>query len=181
MRNHGKNRVRLLFLVVALTGIAGYGGTLLAGEPEKPRPVVEEKILAHLYFGHPDGTRLMAEQRKIAGIDDPALFSKNLVQELINGPLKGGTPLIPEGTQILAFFIGPDKTAFVDLSKKIREGLPGSIRQEALATYSLVNTLALSVEEIDAVQILINGQQAKTLAGHVDISRPLAADILVIK
>jgi hypothetical protein len=45
----------------------------------------------------------------------------------------------------------------------------------------MVNTLALNIPEIEAVKILIEGREAKTLAGHIDIRRPFRANMLMIK
>ena len=39
--------------------------------------------------------------------------------------------------------------------------------------YSLVNALAINVPEINAVQIMINGSEVDTLAGHIDLRQPL--------
>jgi len=36
-----------------------------------------------------------------------------------------------------------------------------------------VNALALNVPEINAVQIMINGSEVDTLAGHIDLRQPL--------
>ena len=39
--------------------------------------------------------------------------------------------------------------------------------------YSLVNTLTDNLPAISAVQILVDGREVDTLAGHVDLRRPL--------
>jgi hypothetical protein len=36
-----------------------------------------------------------------------------------------------------------------------------------------VNTLVLNFDEIERVQLLIEGKEIKTLCGHLDLSRPL--------
>jgi hypothetical protein len=41
--------------------------------------------------------------------------------------------------------------------------------------------LALNIPEVEAVKILIEGREAKTLAGHVDIRFSFRPDILMIK
>ena len=48
---------------------------------------------------------------------------------------------------------------------------------ELLAVYSFVNTVVLNgIEGVDRVVLLWDGRQPETFAGHVDVSRPLAAD-----
>ena len=45
--------------------------------------------------------------------------------------------------------------------------------QELLTVYSVVNTLLVNLPTMTEVQILIDGQEADSLAGHVDLRRPL--------
>ena len=39
--------------------------------------------------------------------------------------------------------------------------------------YAVVNAVTANLSSINAVQILVNGQEVDTLAGHVDLQRPL--------
>jgi hypothetical protein len=50
-----------------------------------------------------------------------------------------------------------------------------------LTIYSLVNTLVLNLPEIDRIKILINGREATTLGGHVDLQFPFNANMLLIR
>ena len=50
-----------------------------------------------------------------------------------------------------------------------------------LTIYSIVNTLVLNMEEIRWVKLLIGGQEAATLAGHVDLSHLFNADMLWVR
>jgi spore germination protein GerM len=42
-----------------------------------------------------------------------------------------------------------------------------------MLVFSIVHTLTANLPAIRQVQILVNGQPAETLAGHVSIERPL--------
>lgn len=50
-------------------------------------------------------------------------------------------------------------------------------RAECLIGYGLVNSLADNFENVEAVQILIRGETAETLAGGLDISVPLVPNV----
>ena len=52
---------------------------------------------------------------------------------------------------------------------------------ELLTIYSIVNSLILNVPNIKAVKILINGNEAKTLAGHIDLQTAIKANMLLIR
>ena len=45
--------------------------------------------------------------------------------------------------------------------------------QELMTVYTIVNAVLTNLPDLQEVQILIGGQEADTLAGHVDLRRPL--------
>ena len=63
--------------------------------------------------------------------------------------------------------------AYVDLGGAFTSGQSGGSLDETLAVYSLVNALTVNLPGISAVQILVEGQQVDTLAGHLDLRYPL--------
>ncbi len=62
---------------------------------------------------------------------------------------------------------------FVDLDPSIRKAHPGGALQELMTVYTIVNAVLTNLPDLTEVQILIGGQEADTLAGHVDLRRPL--------
>lgn len=63
--------------------------------------------------------------------------------------------------------------AYLDLSGDIRRNHPGGSLAEALTVYAIVNVLTVNMPDITAVQLLLDGQEADTLAGHIDLRHPL--------
>ena len=53
------------------------------------------------------------------------------------------------------------------------QGQPGGSEAELLTVYSVVNSLTANFPAVKRVQILIEDRPAPTLAGHVDLTRPL--------
>jgi hypothetical protein len=49
--------------------------------------------------------------------------------------------------------------------------LKASVEGELLAVYALVNSLTQSIPEVRQVRFLLDGREAQTLAGHIDLSR----------
>jgi hypothetical protein len=45
---------------------------------------------------------------------------------------------------------------------------------EILTVYAIVSSVTANLPAVTSVQILIDGHEADTLAGHVDLRRPLA-------
>ena len=139
------------------------------------------KSPVHLYFADRNSYFLRAEQRVVLHPDDPVGLAGTIVRALIKGPQKDLLKTIPANTRLNAIYITPDRTCYVDLSEAVRKNHPGGSKSELLTIYSLVNSLVLNVNEIERVQILIDGNQAPTLAGHVDLEVPVIADMLLIR
>jgi len=140
-----------------------------------------DKLVVHLYFSDKSNSFLTAEERTLFHSDSPAEFAKIIIEALIDGPRKQHMRTIPESTTIRALYVTRDGTAYVDISNTIRDSHPGGIKSELFTIYSIVNSLILNIPEIDAVKILIGGRESMTLAGHIDLSFPFKANMLLIR
>ena len=98
-----------------------------------------------------------------------------LLTALLAPALQGTDPRpVPEGIEIRATYLLPDGTAIVDLGGPLLStGWKTGSQAELMLIYSIVHTLTSNLPAIRQVQILVNGQPAETLAGHVSIERPL--------
>ncbi len=142
-------------------------------ERKEVQPVpTEEMVEVNLYFSDSQAMYLVPEKRKMP--QTPSL-ARQAVVELIKGPENSDLyPTIPEGTQINEVYIADD-IVYVDLSEEIFKNHPGGSSGELMTVYSVVNTLT-EIPPIRGVQILVEGNETKSLAGHIDISMPLLRD-----
>jgi hypothetical protein len=101
---------------------------------------------------------------------DPTERSKQLLQALIEKPPSDDRRTLPRDATLLAFYIDPEGTAIADFSDELSEKTPSGILSEQLAVNSIAQTLGANVQGIQQLKILIHGQAADTLAGHVDLS-----------
>jgi len=69
------------------------------------------------------------------------------------------------------FYLDASGTAYVDLVSNQQKEITASTGEELLALYAVVDTLMLNFEEVKQVLFLLDGREAQTLAGHVDLSR----------
>ena len=74
-------------------------------------------------------------------------------------------------------FISEAGEAYVDLSKDVSTAHSGGTLDELLTIYTLVNALTENLPAITAVQVLVDGKEVETLAGHVNLRRPLAKNL----
>ena len=143
--------------------------------------LVVHKQEVHLYFGNSQSRFLSAERWIIELPDDNTAAARRIVEALIQGPKRNGTRTLPSNTNLRNLFISNEGIAYVDLASDAFNYFPGGIEAELLGIYSIVNTLVLNVEKIQYVKFLVGGQEAATLAGHVDLSRPFKADMLWVR
>ncbi|MCR6545023.1 GerMN domain-containing protein [Dehalobacterium formicoaceticum] len=131
----------------------------------------ETKEIA-LFFSDAAGENLALEMRDIPKTEGVA---RAVMQELIAGPSveSGLLPTIPVGTELLDINVRPDGVCIVDLSGELIVNHPGGSLNEEMTVYSVVNTLT-QFPSIREVQILVDGQNVETIAGHMDISTTMA-------
>jgi hypothetical protein len=89
--------------------------------------------------------------------------------------------VIPAETPLRAFYVTSRGDAFVDLGAQAVTGHPGGSTTELLTIYSIVNTVTANLPSARRVQILIDGKEVDTLAGHVDLRRPLEPNMALVK
>ncbi|MBI5189373.1 MAG: GerMN domain-containing protein [Nitrospirae bacterium] len=134
-----------------------------------------------LYFSSTDGRNLKAEQRDVPERSERNARVRQVVEELVRGPVSGLTPTFPAGARVKGVFIDGKGTVYVDFSRELQTEYPGGAWTETLTIYSLVDTLTANFPEIAEVQILVEGSRLDTLAGHIDASRPFAPRTALIK
>jgi hypothetical protein len=141
-----------------------------------PSPVDARRIKATLYYVAGDGERLVAVERDVLYATSTAEQARRIVEEQLKAAPPPLVSAVPAGTTLRALFLtGGD--AYVDLSTEIASGHPGGSREEILAVYAVVNAVTTNLPAIARVQILVGGREVDTLAGHLDLRRPLQKNL----
>ena len=140
-----------------------------------------DRKIVHLYFSDSDNAFLISEERSLSALIRPEELGRQILNALMEGPKQALERTIPEGTLLRGFYILQNNTAYVDLSREIRDHHPGGAKSELMTIYSMVNSLILNIPEIETVKILVEGKEEATLAGHVDLRFPLQANMLFVR
>jgi hypothetical protein len=141
--------------------------------PEKP-PAPVRHITATLFVGAGDGQHLHAVQREVAFGEGPVEQGRQIVlAQLATSAEAPLMTVVPPGATLRSFYISERGEAFVDLGPEIVAAHPGGSAAEQLTLYAIVNAVAANLPAVTMVQLLIEGKEVDTLAGHVDIRRPL--------
>jgi spore germination protein GerM len=135
------------------------------------------KIKARLFYVNQEGVRLTGVERDIAYAANPADQAREIVTAQIAPAAAPLVSAVPGGTQLRALFITDKGEAFVDLSREVVTAHPGGSINELLTVYALVNALTANLPAVTTVQLLVDGRELDTLAGHVDLRRPLVKNL----
>ena len=99
--------------------------------------------------------------------------AEEIIRALLATYTGNGSPhRLPPGSDVRnVYFVDPGLVV-VDLHSELANGQTSGILSEDLTVASLVQTLSANFQEISRVQLLVNGKEADTLAGHADLSSP---------
>ena len=149
-------------------------------EPSPP-PAGVPRITATLFYGSEDGEALIAVRREVALADGTVPQARQILEAQLQGAPAPYASVVPDGTLLRAFYATERGDAFVDLSSDVSTRHPGGSSTELLTVYAIVNAITANLPSIQRVQILIDGREVDTLAGHVDLRRPLERDFSLVR
>jgi hypothetical protein len=154
-------------------GPGGAGATAAAGAAGGET----RRIRATLFYVAEDGNRLVGADREVVYADGPVDQARRLMEALVEPIDKPLLQAIPADTKLRTLFITDTGDAYVDFSPELSSKHPGGSLSELLTVYAIVNTLTVNLPAIVRVQILVDGKEVDTLAGHVDLRRPLPKNL----
>ncbi len=127
-----------------------------------------------VYFGTLDGM-LEAEERTIYRSVERVNQIKQVLLELIAGPAyPQHIPVLPEVVELREVYSDGHGVAYLDFSRALAG--PVGTTGELLRVYAVVNTMLKNFEEFKGIQLLVEGEERESLAGHIDIRRPCVSD-----
>ena len=146
-----------------------------------PAAVAERKITATLYFISEDGLSLVGVQREVPFGEPVAEQARRILEAQLGQAPQPLSSAIPDSTTLKALFLSDKGDAYVDLSADARLRHTGGALDELFTIYAIVNALTVNLPAISRVQILVEGKEVDTLAGHVDLRHPLQKNLKWVK
>jgi hypothetical protein len=170
-------------LVAGLVGLLVFGPRWLATVPDgaaqpisTPAPEAR-KIRARLFYVDEQGTGLQGVEQEVLFGDGTAEQARRIVEAQIAPAPDGRVSAIPAGTKLRTLFFTKAGEIYVDLSADVQTNHPGGTTNETLTVYALVSALTSNLPAVTSVQILVDGKEVDTLAGHLDLRRPIEQDL----
>ena len=140
-------------------------------------PDAIQTVKVTLFYVSEDGMRLVGVEREIPYGETTTEQARRITEaQLTAAPAPLASP-VPDGTTLRAIFLTEPGDAFVDLSAEVGDEHSGGSLEELFTVYAIVNALTMNLPAIAAVQILVEGREVDTLAGHVDLRRPLEKNL----
>ena len=144
-------------------------------------PAPGRKIKARLYYVSMDGVGLTGVDREIPYADGASAQAQAIVTEQLAPVPAPLLSAIPRGTTLRAFYLNEKGEAYVDLSKEAATAHTGGTRDELLTIYAIVNALTANLPAVTSVQLLVDGKEVDTLAGHIDLRKPLEKNLALVE
>jgi hypothetical protein len=142
---------------------------------------VGRRIRATLFYVAEDGLSLVAVDKDVPYAVGTAEQAELLLEaQLGDAPAPYAQP-IAEGTAIRRIFLSDAGDAFVDLSRESVDNHRGGSLDELFAVYAVVNALTVNLPAVRQVQILVEGEEVDTLAGHIDLRHPLTRNLTWVR
>ena len=139
------------------------------------------KIKVRLFYVSMSGTKLSGVDREVAYGDGMSAQAQEIVAAQLAAPPEPLVSPIPKGTTLRAVYVNERGEAYVDLSKEVSTAHTGGTEDERLTIYAIVNALTANLPSIMSVQLLVDGKEVDTLAGHIDLRRPLSKNMAVVE
>lgn len=179
-------------LILFVLAVAAIGVVLVVvaprwyatSQPPRPaaakEPVAMRKIRATLFYVSEDGRSLVPMEREVAYGEGLPEQAKRIVEaELEPAPAPLASAL-PAETKLRGLYVTERGEAYVDFSRELVTAHPGGSLNELLTVYTVVDALTVNLPAVRGVQLLVDGREVDTLAGHVDLRRPLVKSTMMV-
>lgn len=148
-----------------------------AGPPADP----QRKITATLFFISEDGMSLLSAQREVPLAEPIVEQAREILLAQIAAPSAPLASAIPAETKLRAVYLSDRGDLFADFSAELTSRHTGGALDELFTVYAIVNSITVNLPAISRVQILIDGKEVDTLAGHVDLRNPLSKNLTWVR
>jgi len=185
---------RLLFVVVVIILAAAAAGvyvwTLMrspgvqqnAEAPSQPAlakpPRADEPLMITLYF--PSDGMLASGSAAVKRQPDGQSQAREILAAMLGDQRAAQTALLKD-IRLRELYLDATGTAYVDLAAAPQKEIRASAGEELTAIYAIVNALTQNLEEIKRIRILLDGREAQTLAGHIDLTRTFGERMDLVK
>lgn len=148
--------------------------------PRTQAALRDDALNVTLFYYYPTDGMLATGFIAVKRQSDTQTQARELIRSLASDQRASQTALLRD-LQLRELYLDMSGTAYLDIVPNQQKELTASIEEEFLSLYAMVNTLMQNFEEIKQVALLIDGKEAQTLAGHIDLSRKFTKRMDLVK
>jgi len=174
-------KIGMVVLLLAALGLGAYAWhmrkavTATAGAPTDTRqlapPVAGPTERVVLFVAHDEDGTLRPEPAQIPMPSGRQQRAEELLRALVSIYLDKASPhVLGSGAEIRSVFLVDPGVAVIDLNAAFANTHRSGVLVEELTVASLIHTISANIPGILKVQILVEGNERDTLAGHADLS-----------
>jgi hypothetical protein len=173
-------RPKALLAALVLTAFLGACGKKAAAPSAPASPLYsghELKRAIVLTLPSKDKAGFVQVKREIYQTASQVNQAKQVLQALMDGPKPeeaGAAACFGKGAAYTELYLDGQGLAVIDLPSATVTGLPGGTSTEVATLYCLLRSFSANVPGVLRLQILIDGEPAESLRGHVDTLDPLS-------
>jgi len=124
-----------------------------------------------LFVAHDDDGSLRAESARIPLPSGRQQRAEELLRALLSIYLDKSSPhVLGPGSDVRSVFLVDPGVAIIDLNSAFADTHRSGVLVEELTVASLIHTISANTPGIVKVQILVDGKERDTLAGHADLT-----------
>ena len=173
--------IAMAVLLVAVLGLSVYAWHMRSTAATTPAVSSDTRPLAPpvsgptervtLYVAHDDDGSLRAQSAQIPLPSGRQQRAEELLRSLLSLYLDKSSPhVLGAGADIRSVFLVDPGVAVIDLNSAFADTHRSGVLVEELTVASLIHTISANTPGILRVQILVDGKERDTLAGHADLS-----------
>ena len=172
--------IAMAVLLIAAVGLGAYAwrmrkkaATPVAAGDSRPLapPIAGPTERVTLFVAYDEDGRLHAEAATIPMPSGRQQRAEELLRALMSIYLDKNSPhTLGEGSDVRAIFLVDPGTAVIDVNSAFADTHRSGILVEELTVTSLIHTISYNTPGILKVQILVDGKERDTLAGHADLT-----------
>lgn len=163
-----------LLLLGAIGGYFIFTSGLHTGKKQINEEAEAEDVgYTYLKVYYPYNGRLNMEERRVSRTESRMSVADSTVLEFLKGPAGVTDSYVPEEAELLGIYPGEDGILYIDLSEGVRNNFQGDALEEFLLLRGLYESVLSNVYGVVGVKLLIEGQEADSIGGHISISRAL--------
>jgi len=174
--------IAMAVLLVAVSGMSIYAlhmrktavSTTVVSHDTRPLapPVAGPTEQVVLFVAHDEDGSLRAESARIPMPSGRQQRAEELLRALLSIYLDKSSPhVLGPGSDVRSVYLVDPGVAVIDVNAAFADTHRSGILVEELTVASLIHTVSVNTPGIVRVQILVDGKERDTLAGHADLTQ----------